>query len=165
MSSFSVDVNIRDIVASLDDVADKMRQRLDEGVSRAAFETGREMQAAAPKAHSTLVNSIKPDQQEMMSWTVGPHVEYAEYLEQGTQGGGFVPFNVLLSWVRTKQVKPRKPEWDETDLVMAIQRKILQRGSAAQPFAKPLVDSGFVEQKLRQLVEQKATQAFAEAGL
>lgn len=163
--SFSVEVNARNVLKGLNFYVKALPERLDEGVSRAAFEVGREMADHAPKAHSTLVSSIKPDQVALMEWRVGPHVNYAADVEYGTEGGGFVPFDVLFSWIKIKGIQPQNPEWTLEDLTVAIQDKILAKGTPAQPFAKPVVDSGFAEEALMRNLLKKARQAKQEAGL
>jgi len=163
--SFVVEVSRRDLVSGLGRYLSALPERLDEGVGRTAFEAGRKMGELAPKAFSTLVSSIKPEQVALMEWKVGPHVNYAADVEHGTDGGGFVPFNVLFSWIQVKGIQPQNPEWDMTDLAFVIQKKILMNGTPAQPFVKPVVDSGFVEETLKRILTDKANQTKREAGL
>lgn len=165
MTSFVVSVNNRQVVQALNAGVSAMPINIDQAVQRAAIEVGRKLKAAAPKAFSTLTNSIKEDRVALMEWRVGPHVDYAEAVEKGTSGGGFVPFKAIVSWIKTKGIQARNPEMDLNDLAWVIQKKILKSGSPAQPFVQPVVDSGFPEQRLQQLVDAAAQRTMTEAGL
>lgn len=165
MSSFIVDVQTREVAAALHKAINLMPENIDQAVHRAAIETGRKLKDGAPKAFSTLTNSIKEDRVALMEWRVGPHVDYAEAVEKGTSGGGFVPFQALLSWIKVKGIQPRNPEWNITDLAWVIQKKILAKGTPKQSFVQPVIDSGFVQTRLNQLVAQAAGRTIVEAGL
>lgn len=165
MSSFVVEVNNRAVGNALQQAIKSMPDVIDSAVQRAAIEVGRELKRAAPKAFSTLTNSIKEDRIKLMEWRVGPHVDYAQYVEEGTSGGGKVPFQAMLSWIKVKGIQPRNPEWSLTDLAWVIQKSILAKGSRKQPFVQPVIDSGFAQQRLDQLVAKAAERVIDEAGL
>ncbi len=165
MSSFVVEVNNRVVVNALQKATKSMPSDIDHAVQRAAIEVGRMLKQNSPKAFSTLTNSIKEDQVALMEWRVGPHVDYAQYVEEGTSGGGNVPFPALLSWIKVKGIQPRNPEWNLDDLAWVIQKSILAKGTRKQPFVQPVIDSGFAQQRLNQLVAQAAARSIAEAGL
>jgi hypothetical protein len=100
-----------------------------------------------------------------MRWRVVPHVAYAEHVEKGSRAGGFPPLRVILGWIRTKGISPRTPGFTERDLAWAIRKKIGLRGIKAQPFVEPLINSGFPQQRLQQLVDAAALKSLKKAGL
>lgn len=116
-------------------------------VSRAAQEGAREMKIEAPKAFSTLANSVKADYLSPLSRWVGPHVAYARWVEEGRGPGTPPPFQPLLDWVRLK-LGANDPERTARNLQHAIAR----RGVPAQPFVAPTAE--WIVARLPALVAQ-----------
>jgi hypothetical protein len=165
MSSFTVEVQNRQVVQALRKGNRALIKGVDFAVQRAATDTGRKMMELAPKAFSALVTSITPEKIGLLAWRVGPHVNYAEHVEKGSGPGGFVPIRSLLSWIREKGITPNNPDFTSRDLAWAVRRKIAQSGIKAQPFVKPVYDSGFPQRRLQQLVDKAARKTLKKAGL
>lgn len=165
MSGFVVDVNTRKLVQALILGGERLVGDADLAVQRTAIEIGRKLKKSAPKAFSTLTNSITSSRRSLMHWRVGPHVAYSEYVEKGSRSGGFPPLKAILSWIRVKGISPRNPSFSTRDLAWAIRRKIGSQGIKAQPFVEPLIASGFPQRRLQQLVDKAAQRAFKKAGL
>lgn len=165
--SFSLEIQSRVAAQALMKAAGLAPEKLDQAVQRAAIETSDRIrgQDDFPTASAQLRNSIYPEQNGPMAWLVSPHTNYAEYVHDGTDGGGFAPFTDLLTWVKQKRIQPRNPEWSLEDLTFAIQRKILQRGTPKQPFVQKVADTGFPQNRLNALVSAATGQIISEAGL
>ena len=131
---------------------------------RAALETARKMKALAPKAFSTLTNSINATKINSLTYRAGPNVSYADAVEKGTGPGGSPPVFALLKWIQVKGISPRDASMTELDLAWAIKRKIQQQGTPAQPFAEPVASSGFPQQRLKVLVDQAVAKGLTQAG-
>ncbi len=115
----------------------RTRQRdfaIDRAVFRFAHEMARDMRRKAPKAHSHLVNSIKPDKVDMSHYQVGPHVNYAADIEYGTRPGKWVSKQGIKDWLRVKGLARGN---NLKSAVFLVRRKIHQKGTDAQPFVAP----------------------------
>lgn len=167
MTAFVVEVNNRVVASALQKAINIMPQNIDFAVQRAADETAQKLYNSAPRGadNQLALTSREPRQEALMEWRVGPAVNYAQFVHDGTSGGGFVPFAVLFEWIKRKRIQPRDPEMSLRDLTWVIQKKILMRGSPAQPFVKTVFDSGFPAQRLNELVAKAAAQTVIEAGL
>jgi hypothetical protein len=160
MSAFSISVKNRVAVQQLRQGAALLEANVDAAVERTAIETGRELRREAPKAHTTLTNSITHEQVGHAAYKVGPHVDYASAVVKGSLGGGAVPFQVIFEWVKVKRLSPNQPGWTLKDLAWVIQKKILMRGTPANPFVDRVADSGFPEQTLQKLLIQASQKSF-----
>ena len=126
-----------------------MTREVDRGVSRAAQEVAREAKRRAPKADSTLTNSIHAERKEMMDWLVGTSVEHGEYVETGTglwgpnrhASGRMPPVHSLVDWIRRRRIVPDDPEMDDRDLAYVIGRSIARRGTPKQAYLEPAADA------------------------
>lgn len=116
----------------------RANQALDLALQRLAMEAARDMRREAPKAFSTLTQSIKDDKVGDLEYEAGPHVNYAEFVVQGRQPGGRMPpLSAIADWVRVKQLgAPGK----ERHLAWAIARKIATQGTPAQDFQTPVYE-------------------------
>ncbi|PHS70532.1 MAG: hypothetical protein COB22_07860 [Cycloclasticus sp.] len=132
-------------------------------VLRAAIETGDKIKANAPKAFSTLTNSVKADRISAFEYRVGPHVNYAESVERGRKPGNMPPITDLSQWVKRKlglsdPKRIKAVSW-------AIAKKIARQGTKAQPFVQPVIDSGFPQRRLNQLANKGVSIGLRKAGL
>ncbi|WP_296050152.1 hypothetical protein [uncultured Alteromonas sp.] len=112
-------------------------QAINQIFRRATQEGTREAKREAPKADSTLTNSIAPKQ---LSYThhqiiTGPH--YSRYVEEGTGPGGWVPDKTMEDWLKVKGIRPRDPDMSMEQLVYLIQTHIFYTGTPSQPYLKP----------------------------
>lgn len=112
----------------------------------------------APKAQSTLVNSIRADQDGPAAWTVSAGVEYSQAVEDGIKPGGKglprffdTASKSIVDWLQGRafagQHKPRKGskalaarELELRDRYEGLAWHIRNFGVKAQPFFGPAVD-------------------------
>jgi hypothetical protein len=114
-----------------------MARHLSRGVENAANRVAVEERIQAPKAFSTLTNSIRADIVSPFERVVGPHVGYARAVEEGTAGGGFPPpFRSLLAWIKVRRIQPDDPSMTQEGLAVVISRSIAQRGTPPIPFRR-----------------------------
>jgi hypothetical protein len=118
-------------------------------VKRAAEEVAREERRLAPKAESTLTNSIEAERVSAFEYRAGPHAQHGPYV--GPRGGyrGPPPVSAILDWVKVRRLAPRNPAWDQRDLAWAISRSIARRGTPADHFVQPVRDSGVMRERVR----------------
>lgn len=134
-------------VAIHDQGARKMLDRLDAGMRQAvhdslwrgALELSRVAQRNAPKAFSTLRNSIHVEEINPLHFRVATGVNYARFVEEGRRPGKQPgTANGLMEWVRLKTGLQGK-DLDRKTYVIA--RAIGIKGIAPQPYMQPAYDS------------------------
>ena len=140
-----------------------MRARTDTYARRAALELAREARRLAPKASSTLAQSIRPDKLAEMDYLIGPHAQHGVHVELGRKPGGRMPPpQAILDWLKSRGVRslqggePREAAW-------AMARKIQQRGIAPQPYMAPARDA--MADRVRILIAQGIRRGLRDAGL
>lgn len=122
-------------------------------LDRGAQEVAREMKHAAPKAFSTLTQSIHVINEGELTRLVAPAVNYARAVEEGTGPAAgkarYFPNPVALEpWVkfrggvRLTKTKPgtpgRRAQLDDVrDRAWGLARFVSQHGTRAQPFVSP----------------------------
>ena len=163
--SDSIDIKFNDKAfrAAMKKAPVEVGREVSNAVARAAIETGDKIKGYAPKAFSTLTNSIKADRISPFEYRVGPHVNYAEAVEGGRKPGSMPPIADLSQWVKRKlgitgDRSIKAVSW-------AIAKKIAQQGTKAQPFVQPVIDSGFPQRRLNQLANKGVSIGLRKAGL
>lgn len=163
--SDSIDIKFNDKAfrAAMKKAPVEVGREMKGAVELAAKATGNELKAAAPKAFSTLTNSIKENQFGPFEYRVGPHVNYAEAVEGGRKPGSMPPIADLSQWVKRKlgvtgDRSIKAVSW-------AIAKKIAQQGTKAQPFVQPVIDSGFPNRRLVWLANRATNKGLRKAGL
>lgn len=68
------------------------------GLDRASQEVAREMRSAAPKAFSTLTNSIRVIREDRFVRRIAPGVNYARAVEEGTGPAAGRPATSRTRW-------------------------------------------------------------------
>lgn len=123
---------------------DVMARNLSIKLDRAAEEVAREMREQAPKAFSNLVNSIRVIREDDLSRLVAPGVNYARYVEDGTQPGTMPPWENLTAWLKQKAFSGvgrrfiRAQHGDELrDRAFGLAHYIKLHGTRAQSFVAP----------------------------
>lgn len=125
-------------------------------LDRAGEEVAREMKRAAPKAFSTLTNSIRTERDSALVRWVGPGVNHALMVEQGTgPAAGQSPYFPnplkLAPWLRqhagrsvggTKAGTAARRTLEQVlrDRTWALARHIATFGTRAQPFVAPTAE-------------------------
>lgn len=110
--------------------------RLAAWLTRGANELAREARGLAPKAFSTLTNSISVTREDELHWIIAPGVAYGAFVEGGRRPGGMPGMsNGLREWIRLKLRPSSDKETDRLSFVIA--RAIGRKGIKPQPFMKP----------------------------
>ena len=132
-----------------------LARHMNRRIGRVAHVMARTEKREAPKAESTMTNSITPEKVSDFEYTVGPHVDYAEAVELGTDGGGFPPQQSILDWIRVKHIEPDDGGMDEEDLAYVISRSIAARGTPPQPFIEPTYQQhkGYAGEQIDQAID------------
>lgn len=154
MSGISISLHGDAVVrAALERAPVRLAWHVDRALNRASQEIARQMRRDAPKDTSVLTNSVTASQTALMEYRVGPGVQYAAYVEDGTGPGGWPAPEALARWIKRKRIRPRTPGTSERDLTYLIGRAIHRRGTREQPFVRPIAASPFFRQRVRQLVD------------
>lgn len=138
-----MDISIRiddaAVVRGFERFPDRMTAALDAAIWRGAEEIARGEKRNAPKAFSTLTNSIRAERLAPMHARVVTGVNYARPVEEG-RAPGKMPgtANGLLEWVKQKTGQSGK-ELDRTAFVIA--RAIGRKGIKATRYAERTVES------------------------
>lgn len=114
-----------------------MERAVDPKVRRAAIELSRDARRRAPKAFSTLTQSIIYRRRRAMDYEVTAGMNYSRAVEEGTGPGGTPSWQTMVDWIRVKRIKPRDPSLTEADLTFLIIQAIHKRGTKAQPYMEP----------------------------
>lgn len=117
-----------------------LTKHLDKAIGRVVRAMARDARKGAPKASSTLTNSINQRQPSPLSGEVYSGVDYARMVEEGTGRGGFPPKRALMDWIRDRRIQPRRAGMSDDALAFLIGRSIARRGTRAQPFMAPALD-------------------------
>lgn len=142
---------------------DALSHRLSLGVERAAMEVAREEKNQAPKAFSTLANSIKAEKTGEFAWEVSPHVEHADYIAKGTHPGAFPPSESIVAWIRVMHIEPYTKGVDERALAFLIGRSIKRRGIKSNPFDERTVEK--MQPRFMQIIRGALAAGMREARL
>lgn len=154
-------------IAIHDKGARRMLDRLDAGVtgavdaalSRGAMELARAARGNAPKAFSTLTNSIKSGKVGHLHYMVATGVNYARAVEEGRRPGKQPgTANGLMEWVKQKTGLTGNA-LDRKAYVIA--RAIGIRGIRPQPYMQPAFDSE--KDRIVAAVQASARRAAQEA--
>ncbi|MFP4615569.1 MAG: HK97 gp10 family phage protein [Thiohalorhabdus sp.] len=160
----SLRIEVRDaaMLAGLRRAPRTMDRNLRRGVSRSLQELAREARRRAPKATSTLTNSIRAIKPLPLAGMVVPGVAYARYVEEGIGPGSWPPQQDLVEWIRTRGVTPDDPSMDDEDLAYVIARAIHQRGIPPQPYMAPTYEAK--RDRVEQILRRSAYDGLKEAG-
>lgn len=157
----SVKVNDQRTIAAFRQAPARMHQLVGDAVWRGALEVTREARKNAPKAFSTLTQSINATRISELHWRVQPGVNYAAAVEEGRKPGKQAgTANGLTEWVKLKTGLSGRPLDRAT---FAIARAIGLRGIKAQPYMQPAVASkeSRVIELVRQAVDRGCAECFA----
>jgi len=126
--------------AALSHAPGVMLRNIGKGLNRAAQELARSEKHAAPKAFSTLANSMHVTRRDPLTFEVAPGVNYAADIEFGTGPGVMPSVQSILEWVRVKRIEPDDEGMSARDLAFMIARGIRDHGILPNPFFFPTVD-------------------------
>lgn len=146
-----------------------MNRNLSRYLDRAAEEVAREARAAAPKAFSTLAQSINVYEEGGLSRLVAPSVNYARAVEEGTRPGYMPPTGPLMEWLKRRgsvrmaragSKKRTAQEADLRDCAFGLARFIRAHGTKPHPFMKPTAEK--MESRVHQLLREGAAAGVQE---
>jgi len=133
------------LIQALLHAPDKLVKELDRGIDRSLHEMARDARREAPKAFSTLVNSINVTRPNRLEGIVAPGVDYAQAVEEGTgifgpegvYSGELPPVENIKDWIGVAGISPNNPDYDQDDLAWAIAKNIALTGTQEQPYLAP----------------------------
>lgn len=114
---------------------------VDQVLERGAIAMVNGARARAPKARSTLTDSIKQQRLDVARFEVYAGASYAVHVEEGAGPGGWVPRASLANWMQAAKVTPRDPRMSADSLTRLLQLLIYRNGTPAQPFFRPAVEA------------------------
>lgn len=165
MANMELIVDADALQAAILKAPDTLEKNLNKAISRSVSEIARSARRNAPKAFSTLTNSINDRMVSPLEGLVAPGVNSAEAVEKGTgiygpagQASGKLPPVVnILDWVKVKGIQPTEPDMDQEDVAWLIARKIATTGTKPQPYMQPAYDEN------REKTERRISQAIDRA--
>lgn len=117
-----------------------MHRHLENGFFRGSLEFARLARRFAPKAFSTLTNSIHTERLGLMDYLIAPGVKYAPDVEDGRLPGKMPgTANGLMEWVKLRTGLAGR-DLDRATFVIA--RAIGRKGIKAQPYMQPAFEQG-----------------------
>ncbi|MFZ5621171.1 MAG: HK97-gp10 family putative phage morphogenesis protein [Pseudomonadota bacterium] len=139
-------------------------KHLTRAIERVTLEMARDARRRAPKAFSTLTNSINSAMVSPVEGLVFAGADYARLVEEGTRGGSGrqPPKDNLLDWIKVRRIQPDDPAMSQEDLAYVFARSIARKGTPAQPFMKPAYEANRV--KAEQRIAKAIDAALAEIG-
>lgn len=129
-------VDSKEALQAFETAPDVMERNLELFLSRGAQEVARTAKSFAPKAFSTLTNSILFYRVALLHWRISPGVNYAPYVEGGTRPH-FPPAANLQPWVERVLGLSGAEARHKAFL---IARAISRRGTRAHPFMRPAAE-------------------------
>lgn len=155
-------VDIEDAIAGFDRARLHVVREVDSRLARGAQEVAREAKARAPKAESHLVNSINSTRERRLRYVVAPGVNYAGYVEEGSEPGGRPTVQSIMDWLHRKRIQPRAGR-SRRDAAYLIARSIARQGIAPQPYLRPALETK--RTRLHALVQEGVDAGITQARL
>lgn len=118
-----------------------LERHLKPAIFRATLDITNAARRGAAKASSTLTNAILGTMTGPLEGQVKAGTDYARAVEEGTGPGRMPPVRSLQDWIRVKGIKPNDPTMDPEDLAFVMARSIAIKGTPAQPYMAPALDS------------------------
>lgn len=135
-----------------------VRRLLGFAIERGAQEVAREARDKAPKAFSTLTNSIRAQRLSDLHYFVAPGMNYAPWVEGGRMPmRKMPPKGSLVAWIKLKLGVSEK---QAGRLEFVIARAIQRQGIQPQPFMQPTYEAK--RERVVQLASTAMRQAVAQ---
>ncbi len=158
MSTFAASIDLSGLQSKVAGAEAVFVRTLDRFVGRAAGETGREMKLQAPKAFTTLTNSVTTQRDGAANYSVYPKVNYAAAVNNGSKPHK-PPLMPLMLWLKTvKRVSDKRELYRRA---RGLQRYIAAHGTRANPFVARTAER--THERALQLMRQGTTEAAREA--
>lgn len=142
MSTLNLTIDAKRLQQAISASPKVLNKHLRLAVLRSVKEMARAAKRKAPKAESTLTNSIHHRMADDLTGLVLVGADYGQMVEEGTGPGGTPPTQDLIDWLRVKRIEPNDPEMSREDLAFVIARSIAINGTPKQPYLQPAFDSG-----------------------
>lgn len=136
-------------------------KNVDAALNRGAIELADELKQQAPKATSTLANSVQI-KAKPLEWTIVVAAAYAGYVHDGTKDGGHPSLASMIEWIRLKNIKPHDPTRTPRSLAWLLRLSIKRKGTPANPFATRALEAK--TSRLTELVQAGALAGIAGGG-
>lgn len=168
----SMRIDSRDVMAAMLRAPRSVATHVERKLSRGALEVAREARRVAPKAFSTLRQSIRHSRISPFEFIVSPGVNYARAVEEGAKPGKMPNPDFLFYWVKKQSgvkwakrgsAKRQKQRDEIRDRAWGLARYIKEHGTKAQPYMKPTADK--MESRVIELVRQGVVDGLHAAGL
>lgn len=158
MTDVRIEIDDRRLLQALRQTPERIMPRLEAALARGAMEIARAARRKAPKAFSTLTNSIRDFQVGPGHFRISPGVNYAPFVELG-RAPGKVPGtrNGLREWVKQKTGLSGAALDRRT---FAVARSIARKGIRPRPFMAPAAEEN--ADRVRELVRAAGEQALRE---
>ena len=140
MTQIRLEIHHQGLLQAISQGPAVLRKHMNQAVLRTVMEIARSARRHAPKAFSTLTQSIKHQMFDALTGEVAPHVDYAEMVESGTGPGGYPTDEAIYRWLKVRNIQPRRPDMDQQDLAYVIARSIAAKGTPPQPYLKPALE-------------------------
>ncbi len=149
----TVDVNLKidngKLLAALSQAPRALHKNVSRAIQNIIQHIARSARINAPKANSTLAQSIIPRLITPLHGEVTPGVNYAASVETGTgiygptgrASGVSPPLADIMQWIQVKRIQPDNPAMEQRDLAFVIARSIAEKGTRAQPYMGPAAKS------------------------
>ncbi len=145
MSTMQLTIDAENLLKAIIAQPAKLEKNLDNAIGRVLLVFSRSARNKAPKAFSTLTDSIGITRQGKLEGTTGPAVNYGEAVEKGTgvfgpndQPSGIMPpVENIFDWIQRVNITPNDPTMDSADLAWAISKTIAEEGTQPQPYMQP----------------------------
>ncbi|MCW8830666.1 MAG: hypothetical protein OQK32_03995 [Gammaproteobacteria bacterium] len=157
MNELSLSIHSDNLMRALLQVPDKLEKEMGHATARNIKEIARSARHHAPKAFSTLTQSINDVMISAYEGLVAPGVDYAQAVEEGTDGGNMPPVQNILDWIMVRNIEPNKPDMDQEDLAFVMVHSIAHRGTPAQPYMQPALEDN------RERAERRYNEAIKRA--
>lgn len=179
-ADIGIKIDNREVMEALGRAPIEVGRSIEHGIDRAGHEVAREGKRQAPKAFSTLANSIRSSRISPFTREIAPGVNYGRAVEEGTKPGTMPPPDALIPWLKQKrfgtavgfhgpQVKRKynsknaAHDAELRDRAFGLARYIKEHGTRAQRYMEPTRIK--MESRVLQIVRESAMDGLREAGL
>ena len=137
MNGLSIEIDTQQLVQALLKNPALLGRNVSNAILRVTKSVARSAREYAPKAFSTLTQSIHDTQVSQYEGVVSAGVDYATAVERGTSRQPMPPVANILDWIRVRRIEPNQPDMDQEDLAFIVARSIAARGMPPQPYMGP----------------------------
>lgn len=145
----SIEINTDRLQQAIRNAPRALEREMSAAIVRVTKEIARDAHRNAPKATSLLRNSINDTYPSPYEGIVAPGVDYAQAVEEGTHGQPMPPVQNIEDWIAVRRIVPNDPDMTPHQLAFVMARSIAHRGTPAQPYMVPALESNRVRAERR----------------